>query len=195
MRGFSHFRAICARLPALLLAGLLACGTEQPREAATPGAAADSTAAPASELAAPTTVPSDSLDSLRFAGHQLPAGFERLAAYLLELPEAPEYTLMHVQGDTTEELWLCRNSGEHQSGAIVWVLSDRRVLPALASDEALILGLCKDKGEPDPAIAAVVRKTATPEWHDVQAAWRADVTQGRLLAIATEGITCVGETY
>lgn len=191
----SHFRAMRARLPALLLAGLIACGTEQPREAATPGASADSTAAPAGELTTTVPAPAESLATRRFSGHDLPAGFERLAAFLLAMPDAPEYTLMHVQGDTAQELWLCRNSGERQNGAIVWVLSDRQVVPALAGDEALILGLCQVEGETDPAIAAVVRKTATPKWREVRAAWRADVEHGRLHPIATEGIACVGETY
>jgi hypothetical protein len=151
---------------------------------------------PSSGLA--VTASDDSLGVRRLIGRRdvdHTPGVESLGGGLIGLDDTLQFSFGHVRIAEGNALLLERMTHRDDRGSAHWVVIDAVLLPALPDSSGLVSTLCRERLRSDQRLAAIVRWSEDRWLPATIAAWRADLVEGRLVAIGTAGIDCENEGF
>ncbi len=136
----------------------------------------------------------------------LPAGWKEVSsAFLPAVAGGTDHAIAWVQTDSGDYLWLGRAvpvpvgpspTAEGGGSRPIWELRDTLRLPALASDQQIVVAQCSLRRDPsDAEIAAIATAASADSLTGIVAAWRADRRSERFVPIATAGVACHNPGY
>jgi hypothetical protein len=117
----------------------------------------------------------------------------RLGGSMIGTDSSSRHAFSHFQAPEGRLLVLSELVSHDSAGRAVWRALDVVVTPVIAQGSDLLGSFCRRRGVPDSSLAAIVRREEAEYVRATEAAWQADLTQGRLRSVPVLDIDCANE--